>query len=466
MPPAASARTDGWLMAGAAISQHQAQAPVPPLNEWPATEIARGIAAGEFTCEAVTRACLARIAEREGLVHAWTNFDPERALAAARARDRAAPLGPLHGVPIGIKDVIDTFDMPTEMGSPIYRGHRPPADAACVALLRAAGAVILGKTVTCEFAGVTPGPTTNPHDETRTPGGSSSGSAAAVADCMVPVALGTQTGGSVLRPASYCGVIGYKPTYNAFSRVGVKPAAEGLDTVGLIARSLDDVALARAVLLGLEPGPLVATAPPRIGLTRTHLWDHAQPETVAAVEDAAQRLNEAGAAIIEVKLPAAFAELNQAREIVNDCERAVAMADEWHRHRDLISERLRKIVQRGLDAPPRDYAAAMRLAERCRADLDAAFGTADVLLAPCVRGEAPEGLHHTGDPSLPALWTLLHAPTLTLPTAVGPNGLPVGIQLVGRRHDDERLLAASKWIFATLGVRRPWRGHRTHDAHG
>jgi Asp-tRNA(Asn)/Glu-tRNA(Gln) amidotransferase A subunit family amidase len=366
-------------------------------------------------------------------------------------------------VPIGIKDVIDTFDMPTEMGSPIYRGHRPTADAACVALLRAAGGVILGKTVTCEFAGVTPGATTNPHDEARTPGGSSSGSAAAVADCMVPIALGTQTGGSVLRPASYCGVIGYKPTYNAVSRVGVKAAAEGLDTLGLIARSLDDIALVRAVLLGRAPAPVPAvTVAPRIGLTRTHLWDLAQPETVAAVEDAAERLNEAGAAIMDVKLPEAFAELAQAREVVNDCERAVAMADEWHRHRDLISERLRKIIQRGLDALPRDYAPAVRLAERCRGDFDAVFGAADVLLAPCVRGEAPEGLHYTGDPSFQALWTLLHAPTLTLPTAIGPNGLPVGIQLIGRRHDDDRLLAASKWIFAMLGVRRPWRGHRAH----
>jgi amidase len=247
---------------------------------------------------------------------------------------------------------------------------------------------------------------------------------------MVPVVLGTQTGGSVLRPASYCGVIGYKPTYNAFSRVGVKAAAEGLDTVGLIARSLDDIALLRAVLLCRTPAPLVATPPPRIGLTRTHLWDHATPETVAAVEDTAERLAEAGATIINVNLPDAFAELKEAREVVNDCERAVAMAD---------------------GALPRDYARAVRLAERCRGELEAAFGAADMLLAPCVRGEAPEGLHYQ------ALWTLLHVPTLTL-----PNGLPVGIPLVCRRHDDEHLLASSKWTFATLGVRRPWRGHRAH----
>jgi Asp-tRNA(Asn)/Glu-tRNA(Gln) amidotransferase A subunit family amidase len=431
------------------------------LNELSATAIVRGTTAGAFTCEAVTRTCLARIADEEPVVRAWTNFDPEIALAQARVLDGAATRGPLHGVPIGVKDVIDTFDMPTEMGSPIYRGNRPPADAACVALVRAAGAVILGKTVTCEFAGVTAGPTTNPHDETRTPGGSSSGSGAAVADCMVPVAFGTQTGGSVLRPASYCGVIGYKPTYNAFNRFGVKPAAEGLDTIGLITRSLDDVALLRAVLLGQAPVPIRPMPAPRVGLTRTHMWANAQPETVAAVEEAAKRLDEAGAEIIGVSLPDGFADLSRAREIVNDYERAMAMAHEWHRHRDLISERLSKIIGRGLDVPHADYVAAVRLAECCRGELDAVFGAADVLLAPCVRGEAPEGHHYTGDPSFQALWTLLHTPTLTLPTGIGPHGLPVGIQLVGRRHDDERLIAASKWIFDALGTRRPWRGQRS-----
>jgi Asp-tRNA(Asn)/Glu-tRNA(Gln) amidotransferase A subunit family amidase len=330
-----------------------------------------------------------------------------------------------------------------------------------VALLRAAGAVILGKTVTCEFAGVTAGATVNPHDETRTPGGSSSGSAAAVADCMVPVALGTQTGGSVLRPASYCGVIGYKPTYNDFSRVGVKAAAEGLDTVGLFARSLEDVALIRSVLLGRRHQPAaVAPMPLRIGFTRTPLWDLAQPETVAAVEDAAERLAEAGAQIIDVELPEAFAELVKARETINDCERAIAMAAEWHRHCDLISERLRKIIERGLAASHAEYTAAVQLAERCRAEFDGTFAAVDVLLAPCVRGEAPEGLHYTGDPSFQALWTLLHAPSLALPTAIGPNGLPVAIQLVGKRRDDDRLLAAARRVFASLGVRRPWRGHR------
>src|SRR5579863_823449 len=240
------------------------------LNELSAAEIARRVAAREVTAEAVLADCLARIAAREPVVHAFAYVDSELALAAARALDRGPIRGALHGVPIGIKDVIDTADQPTQMGSPIYAGHRPACDAACVALSRAAGAVILGKTVTCEFAGMTPGPTTNPHDAAHTPGGSSSGSGAAVADLMLPAALGTQTGGSVLRPAAYCGVIGYKPTFGTFNRAGLKFAAESLDTIGLMARTLDDIALVTSVLLGGQPdAPVALGAAPAIGLCRT-----------------------------------------------------------------------------------------------------------------------------------------------------------------------------------------------------
>src|SRR5215471_13687861 len=249
------------------------------LNQLSATEIVSKIEAGDTTCEAVTRDCLARIAARDPTVKAFVNFDPELAIAQAHALDREPRRGPLHGVPIGVKDVIDTFDMPTEMGSPIYRGNRPMADAACVALLRRAGAVILGKTATCELAGMAPAATTNPHNAAYTPGGSSSGSAAGVADFMVPAALGTQTGGSVLRPSSFCGVFGYKPTYNSFNKAGVKPAAESIDTIGWIGRSIEDLALLTAVLRMDEPQPLhKQSAAPRIGVCRTELWDAAQPE--------------------------------------------------------------------------------------------------------------------------------------------------------------------------------------------
>src|SRR5947209_12437874 len=268
------------------------------LHMLSAGEIVRAIAAGEATCEAVARDCLERIDARESAVHAWASLDPELALRRARELDRGPPQGPLHGVPVGVKDIIDTADLPTEMGSPIYRGHRPATDAACVALLRAAGAVILGKTVTCEFAGMTPGPTANPHNLAHTPGGSSSGSGAAVADFMVPAALGTQTGGSVLRPACYCGVFGFKPTFGAFNRRGVYPAAESLDTIGLIARSLDDIELIGAVLeLRTPSAPRQLDDAPRIGLCHTPLWKSAQQETVAASDEDVKKLTQSSAQI-------------------------------------------------------------------------------------------------------------------------------------------------------------------------
>src|SRR6185295_15942708 len=347
------------------VAQAKVQTSASELNKLTASEIVRAARAGEITCEAVLRDCLARIDAREGQVHAWASHDPELALRAAKKLDQARERGPLHGVPLGVKDIIDTGDQPTEMGSPIYQGHRPPNDAACVALTRGAGAVMLGKTVTCEFAGMTPGITTNPHNSAHTPGGSSSGSGAAVADHMVPVAFGTQTGGSVLRPASYCGVFGYKPTFGAFNRRGVYPAAESLDTLGLIARSLDDIELVGSVLeLRKSAAPITLDRPPRIGLCRPPLWNTAQPETVAAVEDAAARLGRAGAEVREIDLPAQFSGLrNAARETVNNYERAAAMAHEWNAHRELISERLGKRIAIGRAMSHEEYLAALRLGE-------------------------------------------------------------------------------------------------------
>jgi amidase len=323
-----------------------------------------------------------------------------------------------------------------------------------VALLRAAGAVILGKTVTAEFAGMTAGPTVNPHNPAHTPGGSSSGSAAAVADFMLPVALGTQTGGSVLRPAAYCGVIGYKPTFGAFNRAGLKFAAESLDTIGLMARSIDDIALITSVLLGRQPGaPAALGAAPKIGLCRTPLWDTAQAETKQAVEDAAARLAQAGAELREVVLPEDFAGLKTAaRETINNYERSKSMAAEWASHRDLISAKLKRCIELGMEMPYQDYMAAIALGETCRARLPAVFESFDVLLAPCVQGEAPVGLDSTGDPGFQAIWTILHVPTMSLPTHSGPRGLPVGIQLIARRHDDQRLFACARWVWERLGM--------------
>jgi Asp-tRNA(Asn)/Glu-tRNA(Gln) amidotransferase A subunit family amidase len=423
------------------------------LNELGVAEIARKIASGETTCETVVRDCLARIAARDGVVKAWVNFDAELALSQARALDRGPRRGPLHGVPIGVKDIIDTFDMPTEMGSPIYRGHRPPADAACVALLRRAGAIILGKTATCEFAGMAPPQTTNPHNAAHTPGGSSSGSAAAVADHMVAAALGTQTGGSVLRPSSYCGIFGYKPTYNSFNKAGVWPAADSIDTIGCHARSIEDIELLTAVLRMQAPqSPLEFDRPPRVGLCRTEVWSSALPETKAAVEGAAAALEQAGAAVRDLELPHAFAGLHAvARQTINYYERAACMAFFWDRHREQLSPQMRNYVESGQKIPLQDYIDARRRLDECRALLPGVFAELDVLLVPCVQGEAPKGLAMTGDPNMQAIWTALHTPAMTLPTHRGPNGLPVGIQLVAQRHDDERLFGCARWIWQRIG---------------
>jgi len=425
-----------------------------PLNALDATEIVQMIAAGETTCEAVTRDCVARIAARDDVVKAFVNFDPEIALAQAHALDRGPRRGPLHGVPIGLKDTIDTFDMPTEMGSPIFRGHRPRADAACVALLRRAGAVILGKTATCEFAGSAPAQTTNPHNAAHTPGGSSSGSAAAVADRMAPAALGTQTGGSVLRPSSFCGIFGYKPTYNSFNKASVWPAADSIDTLGWLARSIEDIALLTSVLRMETPQPpRKLSAPPRIALWRTDLWDAAQDESKAAVMEAAGQLGKAGATVRDIELPDAFAGLHViARSTISFYERAACMAFFWDHHREQLSPQMRRYIENGHKISRDEYVAGLRRIDDCRAALPALFEKFDVLLVPCVPGEAPKGLGATGDPAMQAIWTALHTPTMTLPTHRGPNNLPVGIQLVAPRYEDDRLFACVRWIWQKIGA--------------
>jgi Asp-tRNA(Asn)/Glu-tRNA(Gln) amidotransferase A subunit family amidase len=424
------------------------------LNELSASEAARRIARREITSEALVRACLERIASREKTVRAWAFVDPDAALAEARSRDREAPRGPLHGVPIGVKDVLDTADMPTQMGSRIYAGWRPRADAACVAMARTAGAVVLGKTVTAEFAGMAPGETRNPHDPSRTPGGSSSGSAAAVADFMAPLALGTQTGGSVLRPASFCGVVGFKPSFGRYNRSGLKMAAESVDTIGSMARTIADIELLDAVLTRAKLDPSRALeAAPRIGVCRTPMWQTARPETQDAVEDAAARLTGSGALVREVPLPEPFAGLCGERDVLGSVERSRAIAFEWQHHRDALSERMRGAVELGLGTPDEDYRALLTLAEACRAKLAGVFAGLDVLLAPCVPGEAPAGLESTGDPRFQRLWTALHVPAITLPTHKGPAGLPVGIQLVGAAGGDVRLLGAARWIWEKIGGR-------------
>ena len=419
---------------------------VRPLHELSATEIAEGVRSGAFGAEAVAESCLERISIRDGAVMAWEFLDPELVRRQARAIDASGHTGAMAGVPVGIKDIIDTSDMPTEMGSPIYGGNRPERDADCVALLRAAGAIIVGKTVTCEFAGLTPGKTANPHDPGRSPGGSSSGSAAAVADRMVPVALGTQTGGSIIRPSSYCGILGYKPSFGTFGLAGVFPAAPSLDTLGLHARTVDDLALAAAVLTGRDAGPVAPAArPPAIGLVRTWLWDEAQPETRSAVEDAVRRLEAAGARVSEPELPGEFRELAGVRGRINAVERAAPLRDAWAGDRDRISAGMQETVEDGFAVPRPEYEDALRLMEACRMASDAAFGDCNLFLTPAVDGEAPAGLGDTGSPRFQALWTMLRTPAVTVPAGAGPGGLPVGIQLVARYRQDDLLLRAARW---------------------
>lgn len=417
-----------------------------------AAEAARRIARGELTSEALVHACLERIAAREGDVRAWEFLDPDKALEQARAADRETPRGPLHGVPVGIKDVIDTDDQPTTYGSPIYRDHRTRWDASCVALLRRAGCVILGKTVTTEFANNHPGKTRNPRNTAHTPGGSSSGSAAAVADHMVPLALGTQTGGSTIRPAAYCGAVGFKPTFNLINRAGIKPVAESLDTVGLFARSPEDIALLLNVLTDVEmPSEgRQAGRRPRIGLLRTSQWRAADAATREAIEHAAVLLAEAGAAVSDCHWRDDAA-LGEAQLRIMGYESARALAWEQANHAAALSDALRPRLAEGWALPRKDYEAALRLAREARVRYAGRMQDCDFLLTPAASGEAPAGLAATGSSQFARIWTLLGVPCISLPFGTGPLGLPLAIQLVGRRGADRDLLAWADWVASRLG---------------
>ena len=415
-----------------------------------ASEAAARLEAGSLTAEALVRDCLDRAQHRAG-VKAWAWLDPERALAQARAADRAGRPGLLKGVPVGIKDVIDTFDMPTQHGSPIYCGNRPFADAACVALTRAAGGVILGKTVTTEFANRHPGETVHPHNPTHTPGGSSSGSAAAVADFQVPIGFATQTGGSTIRPAAFCGVIGYKPSFGEFSRVGIKMQCHNLDTLGIICRSLDDIALMRAVLQVQPFRPVDRrSAAPCIGFCRTPEWNHADTDTQILLERTVNRLAAAGAAVADVTLTPTDILDHQRR--IFEFEAARNYAYEYEMHGDKLSPALRDgLLAPGRALPLAAYIETIETAEAFRGYLDDVFTEFDVLLTPSAAGEAPEGLGSTGDARFNAIWTLAWTPCVTLPAGTGRKGLPLGVQLVGPRFRDEALLDAAAWVECRLG---------------
>ena len=424
------------------------------LNRLSATAAARKLATREISAEKLLRHCLERIGEREAVVHAWTFLDADGAIERARVLDSQAVAGPLHGLPIAVKDLMDTVDMPTAYGSPIYAGHRPAADAACVALAHAAGAVVVGKTVTTEFATFHPGPTCNPRNPAYTPGGSSSGSAAAVADWMVPLAFGTQTAGSIVRPAAYCGVVGYKPTYGTLNRVGVKMISDTLDTIGALSRTVPDAALLVAALSGRLD--LVIEHPtadaPRIGLCRTYEWDRARSESVAAFEEAGKRLAAAGAKVRDVALPPPFAGLAEAQLTIMVAEVAKCLSYEWLAHREKLSREMIAMIEAGLAVTPERYDAAQSLARDCRRMLPQVFDGFDALIAPSTSGEAPEGIEATGDPLFNRVWTLLRTPCVHVPCALGPRGLPLGITVAGAIGADRTTLAAADWIQGRIGL--------------
>jgi len=418
-------------------------------NRLSATEAARQIAAGTLTPRALMEACLARVAARDPAVHAFIHLDPDQARAAA---DAALP-GPLHGLPVGVKDVLDTADMPSQYGSPIWTGWQPRSDCSAAAITRRLGGVVMGKTVTTEFAHRHPGPTANPHNPAHTPGGSSSGSAAAVADFQVPLAFGTQTAGSIIRPAAFCGVVGYKPSFGTISRMGMKIMADSLDTVGVMARTVADCALFAGAVAGRDLGDPEQKPErgPGVGLCRTPHADKASPETKALLARVAKALVRAGARVEDRELPNSFAALAEAHNVVANSESAAALAWEYSVAPEKLSDSLRERVEFGMVCDEATRANAYQLFHDCQDRFAGHTEGLDFLLTPAAPGEAPAGLGWTGDPIFNYLWTDLHVPCVTLPAGTGPNGLPLGIQIVGRRGEDRQTLAWAQWVAAAIG---------------
>jgi Asp-tRNA(Asn)/Glu-tRNA(Gln) amidotransferase A subunit family amidase len=438
------------------------------LHTVSATEAARLIREGIIASEQLVEACLARIREVDGQIEAWAFLDPEHARAQARAADEwrlgGRPTGPLHGVPVGIKDIIDTGDMPTENGSVLYAGRTPSRDAAVVAMLRSAGAVIMGKTVTTEFATYSPGKTRNPHDPAHTPGGSSSGSAAAVAAGMTPLALGSQTNGSVIRPASFCGVYGFKPTHGLISRHGIFRLSRTLDHVGLFARAIEDLALLAEQLVGYDErdadtGPRARVPfrdvaaeepplPPMFAFVKTPRWNQVDDDAKEAFAELVDRLQ---GRVEELELSDAAEEALEWHRVIMEAEMAANLGLEWKQGRARLSASLRAQLDRGRDLRALDYQRALARIPQLNESFAELFSERyDAILTPASAGTAPAGLDSTGDPAFCTLWTLCGMPALSVPLMVGANGLPLGVQLVGPRHGDARLLRTARWLVAQV----------------
>ncbi|MEO8080253.1 MAG: amidase [Caldimonas sp.] len=428
-----------------------------------ASEILAAIGDGRTTAEEVVGGCLARIRADEERVQAWAFIDETRALEQARNVDRVRreghAAGPLHGLPVGIKDIIDTADMPTEDGTVLLAGRRPDFDATVVERLRSAGAIILGKTVTTELATYAPGKTRNPVDPAHTPGGSSSGSAAAVAAHMVPVAIGTQTNGSVIRPAAFCGVYGYKPTFGLVPRHGILEQSRPLDTVGFFARTVEDLAIIAEPLMGYDERdpdtrPAARPAlrevamqepplPPTFAFTKTPNWDDADDETRLAFDEVAQALGER---VFPFSVPALFADAWRWHATIMEADIARSFHELHERGSERLSASLRGQIERGGRVTAVDYNNAVARMRATNAAFDELFDRCDALLTAAAPGPAPRGLESTGSPDFSTLWTYTGMPAVTLPLLRADNGLPMGIQLIGRRGDDARLLRTARWL--------------------
>ena len=441
---------------------------VTDLHGLSASDAARLIRQGAVSSEQLVAACLARVRETDALFQAWAFLDPDHALAQARAADdwrgEGRPTGALHGVPVGIKDIIDTADMPTENGSVLHAGRTPSRDATVVAMLRAAGAVIMGKTVTTEFANRAPGKTRNPHNPAHTPGGSSSGSAAAVAAGMVPLALGSQTGGSTIRPASFCGVYGFKPTHGLIPRPGMFTLSRTLDHVGLFARTIEDIALLAEQIVGHDerdpdsrprarvPYRDVAAeeppVPPMFAFVKTPFWDRVDGDAKEAFAELTDHLGER---VEELELSDGAEEALEWHRVIMEAEMAANLESEWEKGRSRLSASLRARLDRGREVRALEYLSALARIPELNENFAELFSQRyDAILTPAASGTALAGLDSTGDPAFCALWTLCGMPALSVPLMQGANGLPLGVQLVGPRHGDARLLRTGRWLVAQL----------------
>jgi Asp-tRNA(Asn)/Glu-tRNA(Gln) amidotransferase A subunit family amidase len=418
---------------------------------------------GVVSAEDVVDSCLARIEAVDKDIEAWAFLDAEHARGQARRldemRQNGEPLGPLHGIPVGVKDIFDTADMPTEDGTVLHAGRNPHHDATVVTALRHAGAVIMGKTTTTELAVMSPTKTRHPHDPTRSPGGSSSGSAAAVASGMVPLALGSQTNGSTIRPASYCGIVGFKPTHGLISRRGVLSQSHTLDQVGVFAGSIADAALLAELLMvfdredpDMRPTarpPLRALAasepplPPRLAFVKTPMWEQAEEDTRAAFAELVDFL---GDSAVETPLPPMFDRAVDIHRTIHVADIAVSFAPEYEKGRDKLSATLRGMIEEGQQVKAVDYIRGVARIPVLNQEIEEIFKGYDAILTPAAVGEAPLGLDTTGNPVFCTIWTLLGVPAITLPLMRGGNGLPLGVQLVGRRGFDGRLLRTAQWL--------------------